>query len=145
MSVTIHLLDVNVLLALSDPVHAHHRLAHRWFDTTGRVGWATCPLTENGFVRVASHPSYPNRPGDASMVLGRLRAFCSTAGHHFWTADMSLRDLLSPGAVFTHAQITDVYLLGLAVQKGGNLATLDRRISPDVIAGGRDALVVIPT
>ncbi|MDO9124550.1 MAG: VapC toxin family PIN domain ribonuclease, partial [Deltaproteobacteria bacterium] len=61
---TTYLLDVNLLLALSDPMHIHHELAHRWFAEKGHQAWATCPLTENGFIRIASHPNYPNRPGD---------------------------------------------------------------------------------
>jgi toxin-antitoxin system PIN domain toxin len=112
------LLDVNVLLALSDPMHAHHEAAHRWFADSGHLSWATCPLTENGFVRIASHPSYPNRPGDVGIVLAHLRQFCAAAGHQFWSEDVSIRDLLVPDVVVTHAHVTDVYLLGLAVQRG---------------------------
>ncbi|MBP1742910.1 MAG: domain protein family protein, partial [Deltaproteobacteria bacterium] len=66
---TIYLLDINLLLALSDPMHIHHPLAHRWFAEKGQHAWATCPLTENGFIRIASHPNYPNRPGDVTAVL----------------------------------------------------------------------------
>ena len=73
---TTFLLDINVLLALSDPLHIQHEAAHQWFAQEGKKSWATCPLTENGFVRIASHPQYPNRPGDALMVLAILRKFC---------------------------------------------------------------------
>jgi predicted nucleic acid-binding protein len=66
--VIVYLLDVNVLLALCDPLHVHHAAAHRWFAAVGRFAWATCPITENGFVRIAAHRSYPNRPGDAAVV-----------------------------------------------------------------------------
>jgi toxin-antitoxin system PIN domain toxin len=142
---TVHLLDVNVLLALFDPMHVHHAAAHRWFAAVGRNAWATCPLTENGFVRVASHPSYRNRPGDAAAVLAMLRQFCAEDGHRFWSADLSIRDLLKPGAVITHTQITGIYLLGLAIGNSGKFATLDQRISVDAVAGGDDALVVLPT
>ncbi|MBA3944370.1 MAG: VapC toxin family PIN domain ribonuclease [Herpetosiphonaceae bacterium] len=137
---TTYLLDVNVLLALSDPMHIHHEPAHRWFATRGQSAWATCPLTENGFVRIASHPSYPNRPGDAPAVLSILRQFCETPGHHFWAADISLRDLLQPGVLITHTHVTDIYLLGLAVHHGGKLATFDQRISTTTVQGGRSAL-----
>jgi toxin-antitoxin system PIN domain toxin len=141
---TVYLLDVNLLLALSDPMHLHHEAAHRWFAAHGRSAWATCPITENGFVRIASHPSYPNRPGDATAVLAILRRFCAVPEHHFWPDDMSLRDLLRPDAVITHAQVTDLYLLALAAHKGGKLASFDRRIVTAAVPGGAAALEIIP-
>ena len=141
---TPYLLDVNLLLALTDPMHVTHDIAHEWFARTGHQQWATCPLTENGFVRIASHPKYPNRPGDANLVLAMLRQFCAIDGHQFWTDDISLRDLLSADAVFTHQQITDIYLLGLAVQHNGKLATFDRRIPASAIQNGAQALEVLP-
>lgn len=140
---TAYLLDVNILLALSDPMHVHHDLAHRWFVRKGMPAWATCPITENGFVRVASHPGYPNRPGDVSTVLAILRRLCAADGHQFWSDDVSLRDVLRPGAVIMPAHVTDVYLLGLAAQKRGWLATLDGRIPTDAVEGGRRALELI--
>jgi toxin-antitoxin system PIN domain toxin len=140
---SIYLLDVNLLLALTDPMHIHHDIAHGWFEVTGAAGWATCPLTENGFVRVASHPQYPNRPGDAGTVLGILRRFCAAGGHHFWPADISIRDVIESGQIVTHARITDIYLLGLAVHRDAKLATLDTRIPARAIAGGADALELI--
>ncbi|HEY7036503.1 MAG TPA: TA system VapC family ribonuclease toxin [Thermomicrobiales bacterium] len=142
---TDHLLDVNVLLALCDPMHVHHEATHRWFAAVGRFAWATCPITENGFVRVGSHPSYPNRPGDAAAVLEILRQFCAADEHRFWAADLSIRDLLKSGTAITHTQVTDLYLLGLAVRNGGKLATLDRRISADAVDSGGGALVLLPT
>jgi toxin-antitoxin system PIN domain toxin len=137
---TTYLLDVNLLLALSDPMHVHHDAAHRWFGETGHQAWATSPLTENGFVRVASHPNYPNRPGDAPVALGILRQFCAAQEHHFWSDDISIRDLLEPNFILTHAQITDVYLLGLAAHKGGKLATLDQRVPVSAVRGGTQAI-----
>jgi toxin-antitoxin system PIN domain toxin len=142
--VTTYLLDVNLLLALSDPMHVHHEIAHCWFTERGRQAWATCPVTENGFVRIASHAKYPNRPGDVSVVVSILRRFCTGRGHHFWTEDVSLRDLLEPGSAVTPAQVTDVFLLGLAAHKGGKLATLDQRIPAWTIRGGSSALEQIP-
>lgn len=140
----VYLLDVNVLLALSDPMHLHHEQAHQWFAATGGAGWATCPLTENGFVRVASHASYPNRPGDSSVVLELLRRICARDGHHFWPDRISLRELMRPEALFTHSQVTDLYLLGLAAAQGGRLATFDERIAASVVDGGPAALALIP-
>ncbi|MFZ0240993.1 MAG: TA system VapC family ribonuclease toxin [Desulfobacterales bacterium] len=141
----IFLLDINLLLALTDPMHVHHKPSHQWFDATGHQGWATCPITENGFVRIASHPNYPNRPGDVSSVLSILHKVCKSPGHHFWTEDLSIVNILESDSVITHAQITDVYLLGLAVQKNGMFATLDRHIPVDVVSGGRQALELIST
>lgn len=140
-----YLLDINVLIALSDPMHLHHEAAHQWFATTGRTAWATCPITENGFVRVASHPSYPNRPGDVSAVVAILRQLRASAGHHFWPDDVSLVEILTPDAILLHAQITDLYLLGLARQHGGQLATFDQRIPTSIVQGGGSALTIIPT
>lgn len=141
---TCYLLDVNLLLALADPMHVHHDRVHRWFGTTGQHAWATCPITENAFVRVASHPHYPNRPGDSAVILGLLRQFCTHSGHVFWSDDASLRTLLTPGAVFTHNHVTDVYLLGLAAMRGGKLATLDQHIVVSNVANGDNAIEVLP-
>jgi toxin-antitoxin system PIN domain toxin len=141
--VTIYLLDINLLLALTDPMHVHHEAAHLWFADKGPKGWATCPLTENGYLRITSHPKYPNRPGNVPAVFSILRQVCETPGHHFWAEDLSILNILKPDAVITHGQITDVYLLGLAVHKRGKLATLDQRIPADVVRGGRQALELI--
>jgi toxin-antitoxin system PIN domain toxin len=143
--VSVYLLDVNLLLALSDPMHVHHEVAHGWFSETGAQAWATCPVTENGFVRIASHPRYPNRPGDVGAVVAILRRFCAAGGHHFWTEDISLRDLVESKAIVTHAQVTDVFLLGLAVHRRGKLATLDRRLPVAAVQGGAAALELITT
>jgi toxin-antitoxin system PIN domain toxin len=142
---TAYLLDVNLLIALCDPQHMHHELAHEWFAAKGRPSWATCPITENGFVRVVSHPGYPNSPGRASWTAGVLRAFCSDAGHRFWPDSVSLTDeaLFRLSPVLSASQITDVYLLGVAVKHNGALATLDRSIPAACVAGGDRALEVI--
>ena len=140
---TTYLLDINLLLALTDPMHVHHEQAHQWFAEKGHQAWATCPLTENGFIRIASHPNYPNRPGDVPAVLSILREVCKTPGHHFWTEDLSVLGIIEPDSIITHAQITDVYLLGLAVHKKGKLATLDQRIPVNAVRGGHQGLELI--
>lgn len=140
---TVYLLDVNLLIALCDPMHVHHHGAHQWFASKGHGQWATCPLTENSFVRIASHPRYPNRPGDVSVVLSILQRFCQSKGHSFWSEDISPRKMIPAGAIISHTQITDLYLLGLSVYKGGKLATLDRRVPADLIPGGREALELL--
>lgn len=142
---TTYLLDVNLLLALSDPMHIHHESAHRWFVEKGQQAWATCPLTENGFIRIASHPNYPNRPGDVTAVIAIFRRLCETRGHRFWSDEISILQMLEPDVIVTHAQLTDVYLLGLAVHKRGKLATLDQRMPVDAVRSGRKALeLVVP-
>ncbi len=138
-----HLLDVNVLLALADPRHLHHDAAHVWFGRHAAAGWATCPITENAFIRIASHPDYPNRPGDAQVVIELLRRTCAHDAHRFWPDSISSRDIVARQHALTHGQVTDVYLLALAVANGGRLATFDRRIPAAAVDGGRDALVVI--
>ena len=138
-----YLLDVNLLLALADPMHIHHDSVHRWFAEKGKQSWATCPITENGFIRIASHPNYPNRPGDVTAVLDIFRQLCEAPGHHFWPEDISILQILESDVLITHAQITDVYLLGLAVHKKGKLATLDQRIPVDAVRGGRKAIELI--
>jgi len=143
--VTVYLLDINLLLALMDPMHVHHEPSHQWFAENGQQAWATCPLTENGFIRIAGHPNYPNRPGDITAVFSILRQLCEAAGHYFWPEDLSILDILTPDSIITHNQITDVYLLGLAVHNKGKLATLDRRIPAEVLRGGRQALELIIT
>jgi toxin-antitoxin system PIN domain toxin len=127
---SVALLDVNVLVALFDPDHLHHEAAHRWFAEQRRIGWATCPLTENGLLRVLTHPAYSQAAGPPADVLELLQAFCSSGGHAFWPDDVSLRDaeLFQVAAPPIHRQVIDVYLLGLAVKHGGHLATFDRSI-----------------
>ena len=142
---TAFLLDINVLLALSDPLHMHHEAAHQWFAQKGRESWATCPLTENGLVRIASHPQYPNRPGDALTVLSILRKFCKIKGHQFWIEDLTIRNLLQTDIILSSGQITDAYLLGLAAHKRGRLATFDQRMPIKAVTGGTAALELIGT
>ena len=125
----IALLDVNVLVALFDPDHVHHEAAHDWFSANRDAGWATCPLTENGLVRILSNIAYTGTHETATMICRRLDKFCSSGNHTFWANQLSLRDerRFDLSGV-SHAQITDVYLLGTATENGGRLATFDRRI-----------------
>ncbi len=142
---SVGLLDVNVLLALCDPHHVHHEPAQQWFAAEGRRGWATCPITENGFVRIASQPSYPSSPGDATVVRRLLAEFCRAGRHVFWPADVTWRDpqLFPPEVVVTPGQLTDVYLLGLAVHHRGRLITFDRRIPLAAVRGGAQAVRIL--
>ena len=90
------LLDVNLLVALFDPNHVHHDLAHDWFADQRQGGWATCPLTENGLVRVLSHPAYAGEGQPPADVLQGLRQFCASGHHTFWKATVSIRDHSQP-------------------------------------------------
>ncbi|GLK54878.1 toxin-antitoxin system PIN domain toxin [Methylopila capsulata] len=141
----IHLLDVNVLIALIDTKHVDHAMAHDWFDHVSSDGWATCPLTQNGVIRIVGHSSYPNSPGAPAIVAETVAAALRWPGHEFWPDDVSL--LTDAGIdrrrLLRSKQITDTYLLALAVKHGGRLATLDRRLATDAVSGGREALVVL--
>lgn len=139
------LLDVNVLIALIDPAHVSHDTAHRWFKAVGSRSWATCPITENGVIRIVGHARYPNRPGstaDVAVIMAKMRAL---PGHVFWPDSISLIDAehVDRSLVLTSAQVTDSYLLALAWNNAGKLATFDRRLSVKAVAGGRDALHII--
>jgi uncharacterized protein len=135
------LLDVNVLVALFDPDHVHHELAHDWFADDGRAAWATCPMTENGFVRVLSNPSYGGSVTRVPDLVARLTRFCSSGGHVFWKEPLSLRDAdaFDTSLAAGHRQLTDIYLLGLARSHGGRLATFDRSIPLRAVRGASPA------
>jgi len=137
--VTIALLDVNVLVALFDPAHPNHEEAHVWFGSNRRHGWATCPLTLNGCVRVLSNPAYPTIEATPADVVERLRILCRGKEHTLWADSVSLLDdsLFRPRLIGGSQQITDVYLLGLAVRNRGRLATFDRRIPVRAVVGAK--------
>lgn len=137
----VHLLDVNVLVALFDPDHVHHEIAHDWFADSGRAAWATCPVTENGFLRVLANPAYDSPIARVTELVGRLRKFRGSGGHTFWGDEVSLADetLFDPAMMAGYRQLTDVYLLGLAIRKGGSLATFDRTIPVKAVRGATSA------
>jgi uncharacterized protein len=139
------LLDVNVLIALIDPAHVGHDAAHRWFEAEGRQAWATCPLTENGVIRIVGHPKYPNTPGSPAAVAAIVTQLRTLPGHVFWPDDISLVGAadVDPTQILTAGQVTDTYLLALALAHGGRLATFDRRLSVKAVSGGKGALHVI--
>ena len=139
------LLDVNVLVALFDPDHVHHELAHDWFADRGRAGWATCPLTENGFVRVLSQPAYGATVTPARDLVSLLRRFCASGGHVFWPDSLSILDeqVFDAARIAGHRQVTDVYLLGVAHSRGGCLATFDRTIPIRAVRGATPATLAV--
>ena len=139
------LLDVNVLIALIDPAHVGHDAAHRWFEAEGSRNWSTCPLTENGVVRIVGHSKYPNSPGSPAAVAAIVARLRALPGHVFWPDDISLvgAEHVDPTQILTSGQVTDSYLLALAVAHGGRLATFDRRLSTKAVRRGKAGLRVI--
>jgi hypothetical protein len=141
----IALLDVNLLIAIIDPRHIAHDLASTWFDRARDTGWATCPITENGLVRIISQPRYPNALSSPAAASALLVQLCGLSGHHFWPDSFSFTDQSRVDATQVHlpARVTDTYLLALAVANRGRLATLDRKLSAAAVPGGKTALLLI--
>lgn len=138
------LLDINVLIALFDPDHVSHGLAMAWFAKHAKEGWASCPLTQNGCVRIMSSRSYPNsRP--VQTLVTRLAEACGERIHEFWPDEPSLLDsgLFDATRIHGPRQITDVYLLGLAVQHEGRFVTLDGRIPLQAVRKATDRNLVV--
>ena len=136
------MLDINVLIALLDPTHTQHDAAHDWFERQGYKAWATCPLTENGVLRIISHARYPNSPGTPAAVAQLMTTLRSLPGHVFWPDDISLLDTerIAATRLLSSAQVTDSYLLALACTHGGQLASFDRRLVVDAVRGGPHGL-----
>ncbi len=125
MSGPSYLLDVNVLLALTDPSHIQHVLAMQWFGNGG-FNWGVCALSEAGFLRVSTNPKV--RAHTLVQASAILAAFTRFPGYSFWPMPSDWATLTAPFAdrVYGHQQITDAYLLGLAIKENGILVTLDR-------------------
>ena len=141
------LLDVNVLVALFQPDHPHHEAAHDWFADTHMVGWATCPLTQNGFLRILANPRLGalNRTVD---LLNHLATLCRSKHHVFWPDSVSLTNdkLFNASVIRGYRQLSDIYLLGLAKKMGGHLATFDAGLPLNAVIGAtRTNLAVIST
>jgi toxin-antitoxin system PIN domain toxin len=121
------LLDVNALVALAWDSHVHHATMRDWFSANRKDGWATCPVTESGFVRVSSNPKVMPHPIGVRAAVEVLAALRSTAGHVFLSDDVSPTDADYP-EVLGHRQVTDAHLLTLARRHGVNLVTFDSGI-----------------
>ena len=134
------LLDVNVLVALLDRQHVAHGRSHLWLAQNLDHGWASCPLTENGCLRVLTNPRYP-----APEVLTKLASAKTGDQHEFWADDVTITD----AQVFArdrwrgHQQITDAYLLALAVKHSGRLVTFDTGIVLDIVCGAMSPHLVV--
>lgn len=130
------LLDINVLLALLDSDHVDHSRAHDWLDQEFDAGWASCAITENGFVRIISQPRYPSpvSPAEAIELLSRA---CNGDHHEFWPCHVSLLDakIVDSSRLHGPRQVTDAYLLALAISHDGRFVTFDRTVSLAAIHG----------
>ena len=138
------LLDVNILIALLDENHLQHQTVSAWLGDHIGEGWASCPITQNGCVRILSQPSYPNAIGVAEAI-GLLREATSTRHHHFVPDDASILDsaLVDSQRLLGARQITDVYLLALAVAHGMRFVTLDRSVSAMAVSRADDLALVV--
>ncbi len=141
-----YLLDVNVLIALVDRSHVSHDTAVRWFDALGVDRWATCPITENGVIRIVGSTSYMNSLRTPGAVIELMKEFVALPGHVSWPDDVSLLNSpkIDASRLLTSSQVTDSYLVALAQAHGGKLATLDRRLIVDAVVGGVGSVYLIP-
>ena len=142
---TRYLLDVNVLIALIDRGHVPHDRAHEWFAAKGKRAWATCPLTENGVIRIVGHARYPNSPGTPAAVAEILATLRGLGDHEFWPDDVTLFDKnrIRLARLLDSGQVTDTYLLTLACAHRSEFATFDRHLVADAVIGGPQALHLI--
>jgi hypothetical protein len=125
-----YLLDINLIIALMDPDHVFHQRAHDWWGEAGKP-WASCPLTENGFVRITSSAAYSS--GETATVLemaSMLSAFTKSSNHEFWADSFSITDTshFNHALILAPKHLTDLYLLKMASKNSGCLATFDRNI-----------------
>ncbi len=124
------LLDANILVALMWPAHESHARIQEWFARNGRRGWATCPLTQAAFVRLISNPAFSRDAVSPQEAINLLAANLRHRHHRFWADDLTVAEATKrfQGRLVGHQQITDAYLLGLAIHRKGKLATLDRAL-----------------
>jgi toxin-antitoxin system PIN domain toxin len=138
------LLDVNILIALHDRDHVHHERAALWLEENIAAGWASCPLTQNGCLRIMSQNGYSS-PQPLAVLIAMLQGSVATPHHSLWSDDLSLLD----ASVFLHqhmhspSQLTDLYLLALAVKQGGRLVSFDQRIPLSAVQGAKAQHLVI--
>ena len=138
------LLDVNVLIALFDSDHVDHKRARAWFAVEVKHGWASCPVTENGFVRIVSQPRYPS-PVPTALAVEKLARATQNEHQAFWSCDLSLLDerIFDRSRIHGARQVTDAYLLALAVAHAGRLVTFDRTIALAAVVGARPENLVV--
>jgi toxin-antitoxin system PIN domain toxin len=142
------LFDINVLLAIGDSQHLFHDAIHDWLAAHKGHTWASCPLTENGFVRILSQPKYASgarQPAEAMELLRELRK-ARALKHVFWPDAVSLADstLFHSERITRPGHITDVYLAALALRKEARLVTFDHGIPWQAVVGGTRGLIEVP-
>lgn len=138
------LLDINVLIALHDRDHVHHRHASDWLAANIELGWASCPLTQNGCLRIMSQSAYPNAQ-PLSVLVPMLQAATRHPLHRFWQDDISMLDerRFRHGHIHSTRQLTDLYLLALSVRNEGRLVSFDQRIPLSAVPGASSQHLVI--
>lgn len=138
------LLDVNVLVALLDGDHVDHERAWGWLAEEIGTGWASCAITQNGFVRILSQPRYPS-PIPPAEAIERLREATATEHHRFWPCDLSLLDprRIDRSRLHGPRQVTDAYLLALATANDGRLVTFDRTVPLAAVPAASPANLVV--
>jgi uncharacterized protein len=130
-----YLLDLNTLIALAEPDHEFHKPAGKWFQAEGKENWGVCPLTEAGFIRITAHPKYRPATRSVQQAAAILASFAEHPGYRYWPMVDSWATLTAPfsARIFGHQQVTDAYLLGLAIKEHGVLVTFDFAFS--ILAG----------
>jgi len=138
------LLDVNVLIALLDADHVNHTIAWTWLEDNIESGWATCPITQNGCLRIMSQPRYPHH-FTCAEVAEHFRAATDTQYHEFWPDRLSILDshVIDWKSVIGPNQLTDIYLLALAVENNGYFVTFDKKITSSLVVGADSQHYVI--
>jgi len=138
------LLDVNVLIALLDADHSLHGRAIDWFASNARLGWASCPITQNGCVRIMAHAGYPNAV-PVSAVMERLSEAAASSLHEFWPDDVSLLDagIVDSARIHGPRQLTDLYLRALSIRHAGRFVTFDTAVVADAVRGAEKQHLVV--
>ena len=136
------LLDANGLIALAWPEHVAHERVGRWFAQHARAGWATCPLTETAFVRILSNPAFSPNALSPTNALTVLKRNVELPNHRFWGDTIPLGEAITRLScrLTGHQQVTDAYLIAIAMHNGGKLVTLDTKLAQ---LGPADAVEVI--
>ena len=135
---------MNVLIALLDEDHPHHDVASNWFVLNSELGWTTCPMTQNGCIRILSQPRYPSSLNIREVVEG-LRTVTAIESHQFIPDDISLisEGVIDISVLSSHRQLTDVYLLALAVRHEMRFVTLDRGVQLAAVSGASEKHLIV--
>jgi toxin-antitoxin system PIN domain toxin len=146
--VSVWLLDVNILVARFWEEHVFHQKVRAWMASHERDGWATCPITQAGMVRTISNPGFSqNAPRPTEAIHWLAESLRLDPNHHFWADGLPFSDGCAESLPLLNGfkQLTDAYLLGLAISHKGRLLTLDRRmlaLAPNE-SHAREALVIL--